>query len=72
MSGQHPARMVGQHVQPMLTGWPGGPRRVACLACSREFSSASKSTRICPVCLKLDRRSGDAEARGALRVRGAP
>ena len=63
MSRQPARRSTGPA---LLTGWPGGPRRVACLACGRGFASASKSTRICPVCLKLDRRSGDAEARGAL------
>jgi hypothetical protein len=61
-------RVAGQHVQPLVTGWAGGARRVECLGCGRSFVSRSKSNRICPACLKLDRRSGDAEPRGHLRT----
>ena len=69
MKKGHPARhdVLGR---PLVTGWEGGPRRVACLACDRPFTSPGKSTRICPACSKLDRRGGLAEARGALRLSG--
>jgi hypothetical protein len=33
-----------------INAWPGGPRRVGCLACERSFLSRSKAERLCVPC----------------------
>jgi hypothetical protein len=33
-----------------INAWPGGPRRVGCLACDRSFLSRSKAERLCAPC----------------------
>ena len=51
--------------RPMLTGWPGGPRTLACLACGSTFRSRGKAERLCVAC----RRESEEPIRGGVRIR---